>query len=128
MGISTMQTVEKPFSAFLSENADHLLELCVKEGFRFSVKESSCCVTVRCTLPDGYIRFIVFDDHRIQNPHGGKPHVCNQWHKAIGEPVSYTLGKEITDVSQLQRILRTTAVMCLTQSEGYIEMKSQVFL
>ncbi len=122
-----MQTAEKPFSAFLNKVADQLVELCLAEGFVFSVKESSRCMTVRCTLPDGYVRFIVFDDHRIQNPHGGKPHVCNQWHKAIGDPMSYTLGKDVTDATKLQNILRATAVMCLTQCETYTGMKLGLF-
>lgn len=122
-----MLTAEKSFSAFLTENADKLLDLCVKEGFKFSVKESLRCITVRCTLPNGHIRFVVFDDHRIENPHGGKPHVCNQWHKAVGDPISYTMGKDVTDASKLQNVLRTTAVMCLTQSDAYNDMKAQIF-
>jgi hypothetical protein len=122
-----MQTAECSFSAFLAENADHLLELCQKEGFTFSVKESSRCITVRCTLPNSHVRFIIFDDHRVENPHGGKPHVCNQWHKAVGDPVSFTMGKELTNVSRLKSVLRATAVMCLTQSEAYNEMKAQIF-
>ena len=122
-----MPIAEKPFSAFLTENADYLLELCLVEGFVFSARESSRSITVRCTLPNGYIRFIVFDDHRIENPHGGKPHVCNQWHKAVGDPVSYTLGKDVLDASQLQNALKATAVMCLTQSDGYNIMKAEIF-
>jgi hypothetical protein len=122
-----MRTAEKSFSDFLTENRGLLLDLCLKEGFMFSVKESSRSITVRCTLPNGYVRFVVFDDHRIENPHGGKPHVCNQWHKAVGAPVSYTMGKDVTDASQLQNVLRTTAVMCLTQSEAYNEMKAKIF-
>lgn len=122
-----MLTAEKSFSAFLTQNADHLLELCLSEGFVFSVKESARCITVRCMLPDGYIRFVVFDDHRTVNPHGGKPHVCNQWHKAVGDPVSYTMGKELTDALQLQSVLRATAVMCLTQSNAYNDMKTKIF-
>lgn len=122
-----MPTAEKSFSAFLTENADHILKLCLLEGFVFSVKESSRCITVRCTLPNGHIRFVVFDDHRIDNPHGGKPHVCNQWHKAVGDPISFTMGKDITDSSQLQNVLRAVAVMCLTQSDAYNEMKAHIF-
>lgn len=127
MGSGTMPTAEHTFSAFLAENADLLLKLALKEGFAFSVKESTRSITVRCTMPCGYVRFVVFDDHRIENPHGGKPHVCNQWHKAIGDPVSYTLGKDVTDASQLESALRATAVMCLTQSEGYNDMKAKIF-
>lgn len=122
-----MPTAENSFSLFLIENVDQLLELCQKEGFAFSVKESSRCITVRCRLPNGYIRFVVFDDHRIENLHGGKPHVCNQWHKAVGDPISFTMGKEVTDASQLQSVLRATAVMCLTQSDAYNDMKAQIF-
>lgn len=122
-----MPIAERSFSAYLTENADHLLKLCLSEGFVFSVKESSRCITVRCTLPSGYIRFVVFDDHRTENPHGGKPHVCNQWHKAVGDPLSFTIGKEVTDTSRLQSVLRATAVMCLTQSDAYNEMKAQIF-
>lgn len=122
-----MPTAESSFSAFLAENADHLLLLCRKEGFAFSVKESSRCITVRCTLPGGHVRFVIFDDHRIENPHGGKPHVCNQWHKAVGDPISYTMGKDMADASQLESVLRATAVMCLTQSEAYNTMKETIF-
>lgn len=122
-----MPTAEKSFCTFLTENADHLLDLCLKEGFVFSVKESSRCITVRCTLPNGHVRFVVFDDHRIENPHGGKPHVCNQWHKALGDPISFTMGKEATNASQLQSVLRATAVMCLTQSDAYNDMKAHIF-
>ncbi len=122
-----MLTAESLFSAFLSKNADHILKLCLAEGFVFLVKESSRCVTVRCTLPNEYVRFVIFDDHRIENPHGSKPHICNQWHKAVGVPVSYTMGKDVTDGVQLQNILRATAIMCLTQSEGYDDMKAQIF-
>lgn len=122
-----MLTAEHSFSAFLTENADYILELCLLEGFMFSVKESSRSITVRCTLPNGYVRFIIFDDHRIENPHGGKPHVCNQWHKAVGDPVSYTMGKDTVDASRLQDVLRATAVMCLTQCEAYNEMKWKLF-
>ncbi len=122
-----MSTAEKSFSAFLAEHADHLLLLCQKEGFVFSVKESARSITVQCTLPSGYVRFVVFDDHRIENPHGGKPHVCNQWYKAVGDPISFTIGKDVTDASQLKSVLRATAVMCLTQSEAYNEMKVQIF-
>lgn len=122
-----MLTAEKLFSAFLTENANKLLGLCIKEGFTFSVKESSRCITVRCTLPNGHIRFVIFDDHRTENPHGSKPHVCNQWHKAVGDPVSFTMGKMVSDTSQLQNILRAVAIMCLTQSEAYSEMKASIF-
>lgn len=122
-----MPTAENSFSTFLSENANHILKLCLLEGFVFLVKESSRCITVRCTLPNGHVRFVVFDDHRIENPHGEKPHVCNQWHKAVGDPVSYTMGKDVTDSSQLQNILRAVAVMCLTQSDAYNSMKAQIF-
>ena len=122
-----MLTAEKSFSAFLAENADHLLELALKEGFVFSVKESARSITVRCTLPNGHVRFVIFDDHRINNPHGEKPHVCNQWHKAVGDPISFTVGKEVTDASQLQNVLRATAVMCLTQSDAYNDMKAHIF-
>jgi hypothetical protein len=123
-----MPTAEKLFSAFLTRNADHLVDLCLSEGFVFSVRESSRCVTVRCILPSGNVRFVVFDDHRIENPHGEKPHVCNQWHKAIGDPISFTMGEEITCASQLRKVLRATAVMCLTQSEAYNDMKVDIFL
>ena len=122
-----MPTAEKSFSVFLAENADRLLLLCQKEGFAFSIKESSRSITVRCTLPSGYVRYVVFDDHRTLNPHGGKPHVCNQWHKAVGDPISFTMGKEVTDVTRLQSVLRATAVMCLTQSDAYNDMKAQIF-
>lgn len=124
----TMPTAEKSFSSFLFENADHILKLALKEGFVFSVKESSRRITVRCMLPNGHIRFVVFDDHRVENSHGNKPHVCNQWHKAVGDPVSFTLGKDITDTSQLENVLRATAIMCLTQSDAYDKMKVQLFL
>lgn len=123
-----MLTAENSFSAFLIENADHILKLCLLEGFAFSVKESSRCITVRCVRPSGYVRFIVFNDHRIENPHGGKPHVCNQWHKAVGDPLSFTMGKEVTNASQLMSVLRATAVMCFTQSDAYDDMKAQIFL
>lgn len=122
-----MLTANHPFSDFLSENANHLLGLAQKEGFVFLVKGSSRCVTVRCTFPDGHVRFVIFDDHRDENSHGGTPHVCNQWHKADGDPISFTVGKEMPDASRLQNVLRATAVMCLTQSEAYNEMKAQVF-
>ena len=122
-----MPTAEKSFSAFLAENADHILELCLSEGFAFLAKESPRCITVRCTLPSGYIRYIVFDDHRIENPHGGKPHICNQWHKGGGDPFSFTIGKEVTDTQQLRKVLRASAVMCLTQSEAYNDMKTNIF-
>jgi hypothetical protein len=123
-----MQTAEVgTFSAFLAENANHLLGLCLLEGFAFSVKESSRCVTVRCVLPSGYVRFVVFDDHRIESPHGGKPHVCNQWHKAVGDPISFTMGEDLTDASRLQSVLRATAVMCLTQTDAYGSMKADIF-
>lgn len=122
-----MLTAEKTFSTFLVENAESLLSLARKEGFIFSVKESSRCVTVRCVLPDGHVRFVVFDDHRTVNSHGGKPHVCNQWHKTIGDPISFTMGKDVSDVLKLQNILRATAIMCLTQSKAYHEMKDEIF-
>lgn len=122
-----MQTADKSFSIFLAKNRDLILELCLSEGFVFLVKESSRCITVRCTLPSGYVRFVVFDDHRIENPHGGKPHVCNQWHKAVGDPISFTMGRDMADALQLQNVLRATAIMCLTQSEAYNEMKIQIF-
>lgn len=122
-----MQIVEKPFSTFLTENTDHILELALQESFVFSVKESLRCVTVRCMLPSGHIRFVVFDDHRTDNAHGGKPHVCNQWHKETDEPVSYTTGIDMTDASRLQNVLRAVAVMCLTQSSGYNDMKTNIF-
>ncbi len=122
-----MSTAEKSFSSFLAENADQILKLCQKEGFVFLVKESAQCITVRCTLPSGYVRFIVFDDHRIENSHGGKPHVCNQWHKSVGDPISFTMGKEVTSTSQIQNVLRAIAIMCLTQSDAYNEMKAQIF-
>ncbi len=122
-----MPTAEKSFSAFLTRNAAHLLDLCLLEGFTFFAKESSRCVTVKCTLPSGYVRYIVFDDHRIESPHGGKPHVCNQWHKAGGTPISFTVGNEIGDKARLQSVLQATAIMCLTQSEAYSDMKAQIF-
>ncbi|MBP6949031.1 MAG: hypothetical protein KBC41_03085 [Candidatus Pacebacteria bacterium] len=122
-----MQTVKKSFSDFLNENKQRILELCLLEGFTFSIKESVRCVTVKCTLPDGHVRFVIFDDHRIENPHGEKPHVCNQWHKAIGDPISYSMGKDLTDMSKFQKALSATAVMCLTQSEAYNDMKVQIF-
>ncbi len=122
-----MQTADKSFSIFLAKNRDLILELCLSEGFVFLVKESSRCITVRCTLPSGYVRFVIFDDHRIENPHGGKPHVCNQWHKAVGDPISFTMGRDMADTLQLQNVLRATAIMCLTQSEAYNEMKIQIF-
>lgn len=123
-----MPIAETSFSTFLTENVDQLLLLCQKEGFVFLVKESSRSITVQCTLPSGYVRYVVFDDHRIENPHGGKPHVCNQWYKAVGDPISFTMGKEVTDLSRLQSVLRATAVMCLTQSDAYNDMKAQIFL
>lgn len=123
-----MPTAENSLSTFLTENANKILGLALKEGFVFSVKESSRCITVRCILPDGHIRFVVFDDHRIENPHGGKSHVCNQWHKAVGDPVSYTMGKDVADASQLQNVLRAVAIMCLTQSDAYNDIKAQIFL
>ncbi len=123
-----MSIAEKSFSAFLLENAGHLLEHCLKEGFTFSVKEGSQCITVKCILPSGYVRFVIFDDHRTENPHGGKPHVCNQWHKAVGDPISFTMGKEVSSDLQLQSVLQATAVMCLTQSDAYSDMKSKIFI
>lgn len=122
-----MPTAEQSLSRFLSEYAEHLLELAQREGFAFSVRETARCVTVRCTLPDGHVRYVIFEDHRIENPHGGKPHVCNQWHKAIGEPTSYIMGREVQDVSLIQKALRATAVMCLTQSEAYNKIKKEIF-
>jgi hypothetical protein len=123
-----MPTADKPFSYFLTENADKILELALEEGFAFSVKECSRSVFVQCTFPDGHTRFICFDDHRVENPHGGKPHVCNQWYKEVGTPVSYKMGKSVTDVPRLQNVLRAVAVMCLTQTEAYNGMKVQIFL
>ncbi len=122
-----MQTAETSLSAFLVENKGLLLELALLEGFEFSVRQSLSSVTVRCELPNGHVRYIVFDDHRVENPHGGKPHVCNQWYKAIGAPISYTMGNEIKDEDFLQRVLQATAVMCLTQSKAYDEMKVGIF-
>ena len=122
-----MPTANSSFSAYLAKNRDQILELCLAEGFVFSVKESARCITVRCTLPSGYVRFVVFDDHRIINPHGGKPHVCNQWHKAVGDPISFTMGRDLADTSRLQEVLRATAVMCLTQSEAFNDMKAKIF-
>lgn len=122
-----MPTANSLFSAYLAENADLILRLCLAEGFVFSVKESARCITVRCTLPSAYVRFVVFDDHRIINPHGGKPHVCNQWHKAVGDPISFTMGRDLADTSRLQEVLRAAAVMCLTQSEAFNDMKAKIF-
>lgn len=122
-----MPIAEASLSDFLSENADRILDLAEKEGFTFSVREGPRCITVRCTLPDGHVRFVVFDDHRVENPHGGKPHVCNQWYKAIGDPISYTMGKDVSNLSLIKKALRTTAVMCLTQSEAYNDMKTSIF-
>lgn len=123
-----MQTAKKTFSDFIIENKEILLQLATVEGFRFSVKESSRCVTVRCTLPNDGIRFIIFDDHRIDNPHGSKPHICNQWHKTVGDPISYTLGTDVVDKLKLHNTLLATAVMCLTQCDGYNVMKAEIFL
>ncbi len=122
-----MPTANGLFSAFLSENVDQILNLCLAEGFVFSVKESSQSVTVRCTLPSGQVRFIVFDDHRITNSHSGKPHVCNLWYKAVGDPVSFTMGKNLVNTQRLHEVLRATAVMCLTQNEAFNDMKTKIF-
>ncbi len=122
-----MSTTDKSFSAFLAENAGHFLELCLLEGFVFSVRKSAHRITIRCALPSGIVRFVIFDDHRVASPHGGKPHVCNQWYKAVGDPLSFTMGEEVNDASRLQSVLRATAVMCLTQSEAYNDMKARIF-
>lgn len=122
-----MLTAEYSLSTFLTENRTLFLKFALREGVTFSVKESSRCVTVRCKLPNGHIRFIVFDDHRVDNPHGEKPHVCNQWHKAVGDPISFTMGKEITDATKLHNVLQAAAIMCLTQSKAYSEIKEKIF-
>lgn len=122
-----MQTANSVFSSFLAKNADQILDLCLAEGFTFRATESPACVTVRCTLPSGYVRYIIFDDHQTTNAHGGKPHVCNQWHKGDAVPISYEAGKDITETERLQHILRATAIMCLTQSDAYNDMKARVF-
>ena len=108
-------------------NADRILGTCEDEGYVFVVKRSPKCIVVRCALPDGNVRYIIFDDHRIDNPHGGKPHVCNQWHKALGVPLAYTIGEDVTDQNLLKRVLLAASVMCITQSAAYAEMKEQLF-
>lgn len=122
-----MLTAEFSFDSFLKENAGDILSICYQEGFNFLVKESSRCITVQCILPDSTVRFIVFDDHRLENPHGGKPHVCNQWHKSLGDPLSFTTGRIITDDSKRRKILLAVSVMCITQSAGYAKMKESIF-
>lgn len=122
-----MPTADISFNSFLNKNTETILTICLREGFQFLVKESALCVTVRCTLPDSTVRFIVFDDHRTKNPHGGKPHVCNQWHKALGEPLSFTIGQKVSDSVKLKKILLATGVMCMTQSLAYAQMKESIF-
>jgi len=123
-----MRIAEKSFDGFLHDNADIIFQICKREGFKFEVRESSRCITVRCELPSGVVRFVIFDDHRIENPHGGKPHVCNQWHKAVGDPISFTMGNTIANHELIYKVLLATGVMCITQSEAYNEMKTQIFL
>lgn len=122
-----MLIAKKSFSAFFAENKDHVLDLCLHEGFVFSVRESKQCITVRCVSPSGHVRFAIFEDHRTVNLHGGKPHVCNQWYKDAGDPVSFMTGKEVTDTLRLQSVLQATAIMCLTQTEAYNNMKVIIF-
>jgi hypothetical protein len=123
-----MPTADISFNSFLNKNTETILTICLREGFQFSVKESASSVTVRCTLPDSTVRFIVFDDHRTNNPHGGKPHVCNQWHKALGEPLSFTTGKQVTDAVKHKKVLLAVSIMCMTQSSAYTKMKESIFL
>lgn len=122
-----MPTAKKTLSTFLTENAENLLTLSIDEGFVFSVKESSQCITVRCRLPNNHVRFVIFDDHRTENPHEGKPHVCNQWHKAMGDPISFTIGSPISDPEKLHKVLLAVSVMCITQSDGYTVIKEAIF-
>lgn len=122
-----MLTAETSLSNFLKTFADEITQLCLSEGFMFEARETTSSVTVRCTLPDGYTRFIVFDDHRIENPHGEKQHVCNQWHKGLGDPISFTLGKNITDTQKVSKIISACAMMCITQTEAYKKIKEAVF-
>jgi hypothetical protein len=122
-----MPIANTDLSKFLAGHATNILEMSEIEGFSFSLRESDKCVTAECTLPDGTIRYIIFEDHRVSNPHGEKPHVCNQWHKALGKPISFTMGKEIVENDKRVRILSACAIMCITQTSAYKEMKEAIF-
>lgn len=123
-----MQTANNTFAGFLETHNPFILQLCYQEGFTFLVRKSSRCITVRCTLPDQSIRFVTFDDHRTENPHGGKAHICNQWYKGIGDPLSFTIGKPVKNKDEVQKVLLAVAVMCMTQSTGYNTIKEGLFV
>lgn len=122
-----MQTAEKTLSRFLEKFCAEITELCLLEGFKFQIKETERSITVKCTLPDGYVRFIVFDDHRKENPHGEKPHVCNQWYKGLGLPLSFTIGSDVKDITKVSKIISACALMCITQTKAYTEIKEMIF-
>ena len=113
------------------DNLEHLsklaLELCRNEGVLFSARTNKETVVVECTFLQGNKRYILFEDHRTENSHSNVPHICNQWSSAVGAPISFTFGEEITNHQILANALQAAAVMCITQSDAYKAMKAKIF-
>jgi hypothetical protein len=102
------------------------LEICRKNKITFSVKTNEKVIVVECVFPNKEKKYILFEDHRLESPHGGAPHICNHWHEGLGAPLPFTLGKEVT-LEIETRTLQLASVMCLSKIEDYKQLKDGLF-
>jgi hypothetical protein len=124
-----MLTAEIQIDDWLWSQSNRILNLIEKSGFVFEVRQiSSGKIAVKCDIPNKPSRFIIFEDHREQNSHGGKPHVCNKWW--VNEEGKIPFGWEYASTPNEKIIIeakKSAAIMCLTQTLGYEKLKEQIF-